>query len=220
MNSWLKPALIVVVLAVMASYFWHNRRHVASSVAAPATSASENSEPASAEAEEANQSITVAGPLANYMLHGKPVPIQIVKGISYKETAEDRVGESPVGTRRDVLHKAIRVSGLTDVRFQLPPHSATPQLRGSFQSYPPPSDTPSNDANADISFLVLSDRQYTDFLQGRPGEPIFSAEATHNQAVDATLPPSLDRPVTYHLVFLADGAAKQAVVQTDFHIDF
>ena len=211
--------MILVVLAVMAVYFWRNHHPAAVPVGSPAL-ASENTDSTSDVAEEANESVTVAGPLANYMLHGKPVPIQIVKGISYKQAANDRVGESPVGTRRDVLHKAIRVSGLTDVPFQLPPHAATPQLRGSFQSYPPPSGTPSNEANADISFLVLSDRQYAAFLAGHPGEPIFAAEATHNQAVDATLPPSLDRPMTYHLIFLADGTAKQAVVQTDFHIDF
>ena len=83
----------------------------------------------------------------------------------------------------------------------------------------PASATPTRDTDADVEFHLLNDREYSNFLNAKPSEALFSADATHNEEVNASLPPTLNQPVTYHLVFLNESRKKK-VVQADFRLDF
>jgi len=67
----------------------------------------------------------------------------------------------------------------------------------------------------------MNQQQYTDLLNKRPADALFSAEGAHDQEVNFTLPPTIDKPVKYYLVFEngSAGAAKVAV-QADFRVDY
>ena len=53
------------------------------------------------------------------------------------------------------------------------------------------------------------------------GEAVFSSEAGPNQEVNTALPPTLDEPATYYLVFRNNARSiEKKVVQADFRIDF
>jgi hypothetical protein len=45
-----------------------------------------------------------------------------------------------------------------------------------------------NDDNANIAFLLLNEDQYADFVGGHAGEALFSADASHDQDINVTLP--------------------------------
>jgi hypothetical protein len=220
MKTWLQWLALACVLVMAGAYVWNNRHHVASAVAVPATKPAEQPEPAYAEAREAQQMVTVTGPLANYMAGQTPPSVETLKPVLYKPSAADRVGLSPVGTTWELLGKTFVVSGIVDVPFELPMHAATPQLHGSFRSFPQPSDPPSTSAEGNIDFMVLNERQYLDLMRGRYDEAVFTAEQTHAQEINTSLPPTLDRPADYHLVFRNNGASGKKVVQASFQIDF
>jgi len=107
-----------------------------------------------------------------------------------------------------------------DVPFQVPAHAATPRLRGTFRSFRKEGGADRSDDNANVEFLVLNDQQFTDLVNGHAGEAVFSADAAHEQEVNTSLPPTINRPETYHLVFrnVAKGVNKS--VAADFHVDF
>lgn len=162
-------------------------------------------------------SVTVAGPLANFM-----------KGISNVETVEptyqatesDHVGDSVVGTTNKVLHQTFKVAGAVDVPFEVPAHAYSPQLRGSFRSSIQAGNTPTM-APGDVEFMLLSDSQYSDLKAGRPSDSVFSADATHDQEVNANLPPTLNQPVKYHLIFRnVSPKTGTRVVQAEFEMNF
>jgi hypothetical protein len=118
-----------------------------------------------------------------------------------------------------VLHDKFPVSRIADLPFQVPPHAATPQLHGTFRSFLPASAKPTSDTDADVEFHLLNDQEYSNFLNAKPSQALFSADATHDEEVNASLPPTLNRPVTYHLVF-RNESRKKKVVQADFRLDF
>ncbi len=96
-----------------------------------------------------------------------------------------------------------------------------PNLHGNYKSFVKQLGVESNPDNANVDFLILNEEQYGDFLHGRAGEAIFSADASHDQNVNFGLPPSQDQPRKYYLVFrnIPGGEAKK-LVQADFTVDF
>jgi hypothetical protein len=108
---------------------------------------------------------------------------------------------------------------IADLPFQIPPHAATPELHGSFRSFLAASAKPTGDTDADVEFHLLSDQEYSNFLSRKPSEALFSADATHDEGVNASLPPTFNDPVTYHMVFVNESRKKK-VVQADFRLDF
>ena len=211
-----------LVLVAMACYGWMHIRHTADSFniqTAPITEDARQAETSYSEPQDANQSVTLAGPLAKYMSKQGPVAVEKVKAVAYKPVASDHVGGSVVGTTIPILNDKFHVSVIVDLPFDVPPHAATPQLRGNFRSFFQASGKPTSDTDADVEFHVLNDQEFSNFLNGKPSEALFSADATHNQAVNASLPPTLNQSATYHLVFLNESRKKK-VVQADFHVDF
>ncbi len=135
----------------------------------------------------------------------------------------DRVAPSPVGTDETVLQKTFNLKTEAIFPFEIPAHAAEPHLHGIFESFAGQLHGASDDS-ANIDFLILNEEQHADFAGNRPSQALFSAEASHNQAVNFDLPASMNQPVKYYLVFRnAQGQDKQKgskVVEANFRVDF
>ena len=217
--SLMVTSLVLIALACLG---WMRVRHMADSYSiqsAPVTEDVRQAETSYSEAQDSNQSVTLAGPLATYMSKQGPVAVEKVRAATYKPTASDHVGGSVVATSMPILNGKFHVSVIVDLPFNVPPHASTPQLRGTFRSFLQASGKPTSDTDDDVEFHVLNDREYSNFLNGKPSEALFSADATHSAEVNASLPPTLNQAVTYHLVFLNESKKKK-VVQADFRVDF
>jgi hypothetical protein len=133
----------------------------------------------------------------------------------------DRVGAAPADASLAVLHKTFTVRTTVAFPFEIPEHAAMPHMRGNFKSFVTKVGINSNDRSADIDFLVLTEDQYTNFAAGTPSESIFSLDASHDQAVDVSMPPSLNESVKYYLVFRnTPGGDAKKTVQADLTLDF
>jgi hypothetical protein len=177
------------------------------------------------EVHEAQKAVTLAGPLANYMAHEGQPKVETLQPVSHKATALDHVGGSVVGTSSAVLHQTFAVASIVNLPFEVPAHAASPQLRGNYRSFVKPAggkpgETESSDA-ANVECLVLNEAQYAEFLNGHDSEAIFSADDAHDQEVNSGLPPTVNQPAKYYLVFRNNSPkAGKKTVQADFRIDF
>ncbi len=126
--------------------------------------------------------------------------------------ALDRVGFSPLGTSQAILSKAFIVRTSVAFPFEIPAHAAMPRLHGGYKSFVGKVGIKSDDA-ANVDFFVLTEEQYPDFADGSASETLFSADAAHEQDVDVSLPPSLNEPRKFYLVFrnTPGGDAKKVV---------
>jgi hypothetical protein len=132
----------------------------------------------------------------------------------------DHVAPSPVGTTQNVLQKTFALKSSAIFPFEIPAHAAQPHLHGIFQAFLGQLHGASDDA-ANIDFLLLNEQQHTDLAGNRLGDALFSIEASHNQAVNFDLPPSLNQPVKYYLVFRnPEGGKASRVVEANFRVDF
>ena len=130
------------------------------------------------------------------------------------------VRPAPAPTAQVILEKTFNLKISATFPFEIPAHAALPHLHGIFQSFAGQAHGPS-DETADIDFMILNEAQQADFAANRPGEVLFSAEASHNQSVNFDLPPSNDHPVKYYLVFRnAEGGKSNKVVEANFRVDF
>jgi hypothetical protein len=214
--------LVSTLTLIGLGYFtWEHVRHSGDVGihAAPILEQVKQAQNANSDPLEASQGVSMAGPLATYMSKQGPVAVENVQAVEYKPTTSDLVGGSVVGTSMTILHDKFHVSIIADLPFQVPPHAATPKLHGTFRSFVPVSGKPTNDTDADVEFEVLNEQEYSNFLGGKPSEALFSADATHDEEVNASLPPTLNQAVTYHMVFV-NGSHKKKVVQADFRLDF
>jgi hypothetical protein len=120
-----------------------------------------------------------------------------------------------------VLHKDFAVRTTVAFPFEMPAHAATPHLRGTYKSFVTKLGIQSNPDSANVDFLVFTEDQYADFAQGATGSSIFSVDSSHDQAVDVGLPPSLNEPRKFYLVFRnTPGGEAKKVVQADLSLDF
>lgn len=176
----------------------------------------------SAQEAQGRQIETLTGPLADYMSNqDKPKATdRDAEPAQRPFNPADRVGGSPVGTSTPLLKKTFTVVKAVDLPFEVPPHAANPQLHGTYHSFVQRGGVRSSD-KADVEFLLMNQRQYHDLLSGHPAEAQFSAEGAHNGEVNTNMPPSLDQPVKYYLVFRNDSRGPGKVfVQADFRVDF
>lgn len=211
-----------LILVVLVFFTWTHLRHSADPPeihTGPIIEKAKQAETTYSEPQDGDQAVGLVGPLATYMSKQGPVSVEKVKPVEYKPTTLDRVGGSVGGTTMSILHDKFNVSVIVDLPFRVPPHAATPQLHGTFRSFLPASGKPTSDTDADIEFHLLNDQEYSNFLTAKPSEALFSADATHDEEVNASLPPTLNQPVTYHMVFVNESRKKK-VVQADFRLDF
>lgn len=226
----------LLVLVLTASYAWTHMRKV--SLVAPPIAPSNNrfTPPTYAEAQEAQKLVTMAGPLADYMAHhqgssqspeaeGQPEPQVETLGDAAanpaKPVASDHVGGSVVGSSLRILHQTFRVQSTVQVTFVVPAHAATPRLRGSYESFFKQAGAQNSDTDAEIEVLVLNEGQFADLLNKRAGEATFSADDAHAQDVNTSLPPTMDQPQKYHLIFRNNSRGpERKFVQADFRMEF
>ena len=225
MRQWLGLLTAGLALVLGGSYAWVHRNHVANAVAVPAAVPS-TTQPNYAEVRDAQKAVTIAGPLADYMssqngAKQESSKVETLATIAYKPAVSDHVGGSPVGTSNPILHQTFRVAGIVNLPFEVPAHASNPQLRGTYRSFVKREGTLASDASADVEFLLLNEPQYDEFLSGRGGEAVFSAEDSHSQEVNTGLPPTLAQAAKYHLVFRNNSRDHvKKVVEADFRIDF
>ena len=216
MERWSARLVLSCILVLGCSYVWVHFRRVA---VAPPTEQAANPEPTYTEAEEAGKMVTVSGPMADYLQRQKASDIVTIEPISRRSTVLDHVGNSPVGTSDAFLHKTFPVVNVVDVPFEIPPHAANPQLRGTYHSFL--TDTHDVSSPADVECMLLNEKQYSDFLSGRPGEAVFSAADTPDQEVNTSISPTFDKPAKYYLIFRNNSRpGGNKVVQADFRVDF
>ncbi len=230
------------VLAMAALYTWAHRSQLAESVAVPKTAvATEKSDSAadesagnaeSPEEKEAKSLVTVAGPLAQYISGGNSEDSETKESSgssenrcsspSCKPGEMDRViGESPVGTSTPILRKTFEVAGLVSVPFEVPAHSANPQLHGKYRSFLPKGLVAVDETSADVEFLLLNQEQYETLMDGKESDVVFSAADSHDQEVTTNLGPTFAEPVRYYLVFRNSSRANgKKLVKANFRVDF
>jgi len=214
----LTSSLILISLGV---FTWNQMRKsadVAEIKAAPLIEQARKAQQTASGSEESDHGVVLAGPLANYMANRDTDKIET---IPYKPVASDYVGGSVVGTSSTVLQQSFPVANTVDLPFEVPAHAYNPQFHGTFRSFARAGGKPLADpAAGDVEFLLLTDQQFADFLAGRPSEAIFSADAAHNQEVNANLPPTLNQTVRYHLIFRNSAQGVKKVVDADFRVDY
>jgi hypothetical protein len=221
-------------LLLAGAYMWTHRQHVVQAVAAPAGLAEEPQTHYDEET-QAQQMVTITGPLADYMSRQKPGQMEKLlpansdnssgsppsasassPRAAYQPSEADHVGDSPVGTSTPILRKTFPVVALVNLPFDIPPHAADPHLHGTYRSF-----LKGSNADADVEFMLMNQPQYTDLLNGQPGDAVLSADDSHNQEVNITLPPTFGEPARYYLVFRNNSpAAAKKLVQADFRVDF
>ena len=219
--------LSAVLIAIFLGYFtWIHMKQSADSVELQTGTVAHQASSVAQQARNAEdtytlkddqESETLAGPLASFMKGITKVEVVEAK---YKPTASDYVGDSVVGTSNKVLHQNFVVTGAVDVPFEIPAHAYSPQLHGTFRSFIQTGGAPTT-APGDVDFLLLSDQQYSSLMGGHPSEAVFSADATHDQEVNANLPPTLNQAVKYHIIFRnVSPKAGKRVVQAEFQMNF
>jgi hypothetical protein len=219
--GWMLTGLVLLSIAAVA---WTHIRHDADSVelmAAPVAKQAQEAEHRYAEAQDAQQTASVRGPFSSSMKSNSNSQTEDIESIEYRPVASDHVGGSVVGTSNTILQKTFAVAGAMQLPFQVPAHAYNPQLHGTFRSFLQ-GGKPEMDADkANVEFLLLNDQEYNDLVSGHPSDAVFSAEDAHDQEVNANLPPTLDKPMTYHLVFRNSAhIGPKKLVQADFRMDY
>jgi len=215
--------LVLCSLTLLIGYsVWMHLRHTSDSVeikAGPILEQAKKAQTAHNDAQDA-QPGTMAAPFPSYLPHSGAAKVETISVVMNKTPASDHVGGSVVGTRSQVLQQTFAVAGTVDLPFEVPAHAYNPKLHGTFRSFiqsgGKPSATP-----GDIDFVLLDENQFSAYLDGQPSEAVFSTDATHDQEVNANLPPTLNHPAKYHLIFrnVLPKSGKR-VVQADFELEF
>lgn len=220
MKMWLRLLVAGFLLVIILCFAWTHRNRAITAVAAPALEPTPVSYGDYDEAHQAQQMVTVTGPMADYVTRQSPRKVETLPSIAPKAAPGDHVGDSAIGTSRELLHKTFAVANVVDLPFEIPPHATNPQLRGTYRSFVKPSGAPTTD-EADVDFFLMNERQFSDLVRGRPAEALFDAEGAHDQELETSLPPTFGQPVKYYLVFRNSAAGSGTkIVQADFRIDF
>lgn len=219
--------------AAMVAGFTYYQNH-SSQLKAQAIARLEQAAPKS-QSQDPGSTNTVLGPVVSPIsaLMGKSDGSQTTDGSqtsdeptrAWKAHPSDHIAPSPVGTAAAIVHKTFTVTSTAQFLFEVPPHAASPQLHGTYHSFPKTSgvqsEAQSADETGDIDLLLMNDQQYTDFLSGRPADLVYSVDSSHDQDVSLGLPATQDQPVRYYLVFRnSPGSSRKKVVQADFRVDF
>lgn len=221
----MKQLSLFLLLAAIAwgGYTYHRNRSAQTKV-----HTAEESQPQEAESQSQSQPqdpiqpTVVVSPLATFMekanpFHHAPEPAPL----SRKPSPSDHIAPSPVGTSAAIVHKSFSVISAAKFPFEVPPHAASPQLKGSYRSFVQQSGGQSSDEGADMDLLLMNDQQYADFLHGGTPDVIYSVDSSHDQDVSFGLPSTMNQPAQYYLVFRTSAHRPgKTEVQADFRVDF
>jgi hypothetical protein len=137
-----------------------------------------------------------------------------------KPNPSDLIAPSPVGTSGVILRKTFSVVNAVNFLFIIPAHAATPQLHGHYQSFARESGTQASNDSTDVAFLLMNQEQYTEFINRRPADTLFSVDASHDQDINFGLPSSLSEPARFYLVFRNTPGEGKKTVKADFTVEF
>jgi len=129
----------------------------------------------------------------------------------------DHVDLKPTPPQCNFLHTRFAVKNYNEFSFVVPANQTNPRLHGYFRSWV---DGGSAKDAANVDMLLLNDREFDDFRQGREGKSTYAVEATHNQAVDFAISSTFRDARSYHLVFRTPEGSKSTVVDADFTLSF
>jgi hypothetical protein len=133
----------------------------------------------------------------------------------------DRVGNRPAESGESILHKTFTLRTSESFPFDVPEHVPVPHLHGNYKSFVTKVGIQSDEHSADVDFFVFNEQQYADFAAGTPSDAVFASDPSHDQAVDVSLPPSLNEAKKYYLVFRnTPGGDAKKTVQADLTVDF
>jgi hypothetical protein len=209
--------LLVAFVFIMGGLYSYRRMQQVPLVAPAVPPQSSEKNTTYAEAKQAAQAVKMVGPLAEYMAtqEGSTPAAKEVETVTWIPTASDHVGGSVVGSTVPILRKSFTVRSAVQITFQVPAHAASPRLRGTFQS----SAIPGSDAPVEV--LVLSEDEYSEFVNRRAGDAIFIAEDAPAADINARLPPTINQPARYHLIFRNNSRAEgKKFVKADFRLEF
>jgi len=209
---------LCAILVISWQAWTHWNRVTPTALVAPAAKTDE--QPSSyAEQELAKKSVTVWGPLADYLKPETAPNSEGEQAVSDEIVESDHVGPSPVGTRTVVLRQSFLLTREVNRSFELPAHAFSPQLHGHYRSFPQGGDKASAEPTL-VQLLLLDEKQYARWLSGGSVEALFSADASEDQEIHFSLPATFGQPVKYHLVFRNDSGAAKTIVQADFQIEY
>lgn len=120
------------------------------------------------------------------------------------------------------LHRTFQIKKNAQFSFVVPPHTATPHLQGTFNSFVPrPGDDPLADDTTNVDFLLLTPDQYSALSNGDTnGEALYTTGPTHDHEVDYSLSPTMQEPATYFVVFRSAGGVPVKSVKADFTVSY
>jgi hypothetical protein len=121
----------------------------------------------------------------------------------------DHVSKAPSAPPVNLVHGAFKVATFTKFEFEVPAHSISPRLEGSFES----ALATQSAASANIDLLIMTPDEFEDFTHGHSGTSRYSVMGSPGQTVAYQLPSTLDSPQKYFVVFRnpADKASPRAV---------
>jgi hypothetical protein len=216
------PFLLLAAISWGGYTYYHNHPSISKAQANELSQDQSQEAEAKPQLQDPDHVVTVVSPLEQLMdkatgaITTKEAPKR-----PWKPTASDYIKASPVGTSTAIVHRTFAVTSPAKFLFAVPPHAATPQLRGTYRSFIKDSGGESSDENADVDLLLMNDQQYADFLQGHPSDTIYSIDSSHAQDVSFGLPATLDHPAQYYLVFRNSSPSPgKKLVQADFRVDF
>lgn len=215
-------ALLVVLSTIVAGGVFAFRRMRQVPLVAPPVTAKASEKAANyPEAKFVAEARKMSGPLADYMgtQEGGTALAEAsdLETVTWVPTASDHVGGSVVGTTTPILQKTFPVRSAVQVAFEVPAHAASPHLRGTFQA----STKPGGPSDAPIEFLVLNEAQYSDFVARHSGDATFAAEDAPAGEVNTNLPPTIDKPAKYHLIFRNNSRGEgRKFIRADFRMEF
>jgi hypothetical protein len=226
MRSLFGNLVILCVIIAGGLYSWNHLHREASPSAVPKQALDPIAQPRYDEARQAQEAVKFAGPLAAYMEKAEndaesKLGIETLQPASQTPNPAEHVGGSVVGSSRPILQTTFRVRAAVQVPFEVPAHAATPHLIGAYQSFLKQPAAESREEDGNIEFLVLNEEQYSAFLDKRTGEAVFAADDADQQSVNTSLPPTLNQPQKYHLIFRNNSKRPQKkFVQADFRMEF
>jgi len=211
--------LLVAFVFIMGGLYSYRRMQQVPLVAPAVPPQSSEKNTTYAEAKQAAQAVKMVGPLAEYMAtqEGSTPAAKEVETVTWIPTASDHVGGSVAGCTVPILRKSFTVRSAVQIAFQVPAHAASPRLRGTFQS----SAIPGAGSDAPVEVLVLSEDEYSEFVNRRAGDAIFIAEDAPAADINARLPPTINQPARYHLIFRNNSRSEgKKFVKADFRLEF
>jgi hypothetical protein len=211
--------LLVAFVFIMGGLYSYRRMQQVPLVAPAVPPQSSEKNTTYAEAKQAAQAVKMVGPLAEYMAtqEGSTPAAKEVETVTWIPTASDHVGGSVGGSTVPILRKSFTVRSAVQIAFQVPAHAASPRLRGTFQS----SAIPGAGSDAPVEVLVLSEDEYSEFVNRRAGDAIFIAEDAPAADINARLPPTINQPARYHLIFRNNSRSEgKKFVKADFRLEF